>query len=59
MYVFTYALIGSDRVSPSEDPLDLVQGLPTAPARTCQSPWGLRASLVAQLVKNLPAIWET
>ena len=28
MYVFTYALIGSDRVSPSEEPLDLVQASP-------------------------------
>ena len=59
MYVFTYALIGSDRVFPSEDLLDLVQGLLTAPARTCQSPWDPGASLVAQLVKNLPAMWET
>ena len=59
MYVFTYALIGSDHVSLSEDPLDLVQGLLTAPARTCQSPWDPGASLVAQLVKNPPAMWET
>ena len=59
MYVFTYALIGSDRVSPSEEPLDLVQGLPTAPVSTCQSPWDPGASLVAQLVKNPPAMWET
>lgn len=39
MCVFTYALIGFDRVSPSEEPSDLVQVLPAGPARTRWSPW--------------------
>ena len=39
MCVFTYALIGFDRVSPSEEPSDLVQALPAAPAKTHWSPW--------------------
>lgn len=44
--VFTYALIGFDRIDPSEEPSDLVQVFPPAPTRMILSQWEPGASTV-------------